>query len=92
MRNDGNLLGTIKSLDLLGVQTLNCTENAGQKVHDVRIVLKKALSKPCRFSFPVNARPHAQSFPRLRTPAASGIAPLRVGPRLARRLGHPQRH
>lgn len=39
MRNDGNLLGTIKSLDMLGVQTLNCTENAGQMVHDVRFRL-----------------------------------------------------
>lgn len=34
MRNDGNLLGTIKSLDELGVQTLNCTLCANQKVHD----------------------------------------------------------
>lgn len=32
--NYGNLLGTIKSLDELGVISLNCTEIAGKKVHD----------------------------------------------------------
>ncbi|EDQ92185.1 uncharacterized protein MONBRDRAFT_5942 [Monosiga brevicollis MX1] len=32
--NHGNLLGTIKSLDLLGVTSLNCTENANINVHD----------------------------------------------------------
>jgi hypothetical protein len=31
--NDGNLLGTIKSLDELGPISLNCTENAGTTVH-----------------------------------------------------------
>jgi hypothetical protein len=33
MSNDGNLLGTIKSLDELGPTSLNCTENANIKVH-----------------------------------------------------------
>jgi len=33
-RNDGNLLGTIKSLDELGPISLNCTENAGTQIHD----------------------------------------------------------
>lgn len=33
--NWGNLLGTIKSLDMLGVQDLNCTNNADVIVHDV---------------------------------------------------------
>ncbi|EGD79621.1 hypothetical protein PTSG_13053 [Salpingoeca rosetta] len=33
-RNDGNLLGTIKSLDELGAETLNCTQNADKRVHD----------------------------------------------------------
>jgi alpha-glucosidase (family GH31 glycosyl hydrolase) len=32
--DDGNLLGTIKSLDELGVTSLNCTENANITVHD----------------------------------------------------------
>lgn len=32
--NSGNLLGTIKSLDGLGVVSLNCTENANIIVHD----------------------------------------------------------
>eukprot|EP00042_Codosiga_hollandica_P032126 m.200668 g.200668 ORF g.200668 m.200668 type:complete len:1028 (+) comp53818_c0_seq1:262-3345(+) len=32
--NTGNLLGTIKSLDELGVISLNCTENANVQVHD----------------------------------------------------------
>jgi alpha-glucosidase (family GH31 glycosyl hydrolase) len=32
-RNDGNLLGTIKSLDLLGPISLNCTENNATVVH-----------------------------------------------------------
>eukprot|EP00056_Hartaetosiga_gracilis_P005958 m.91505 g.91505 ORF g.91505 m.91505 type:complete len:1088 (-) comp12327_c0_seq1:202-3465(-) len=32
--NSGNLLGTIKSLDMLGVETLNCTQNANKRVHD----------------------------------------------------------
>jgi hypothetical protein len=34
--NDGNLLGTIKSLDELGVTPLNCTLNANIRIHDVR--------------------------------------------------------
>ena len=33
MSNDGNLLGTIKSLDTIGPTSLNCTENADIKVH-----------------------------------------------------------
>ena len=33
MSNDGNLLGTIKSLDQIGPTSLNCTENAHIKVH-----------------------------------------------------------
>lgn len=32
--NYGNLLGTIKSLDQLGAETLNCTLNANVSVHD----------------------------------------------------------
>ncbi len=32
--DNGNLLGTIKSLDELGVTSLNCTENANIRVHD----------------------------------------------------------
>ena len=32
MSNDGNLLGTIKSLDEIGPTSLNCTENAHIKV------------------------------------------------------------
>lgn len=32
--NSGNLFGTIKSLDELGVTTLNCTQLVGKKVHD----------------------------------------------------------
>ena len=32
--NTGNLLGTIKSLDELGVVSLNCTQNANVVVHD----------------------------------------------------------
>ena len=32
-RNDGNLLGTIKSLDQLGAISLNCTENSNVTVH-----------------------------------------------------------
>ncbi len=32
--NNGNLLGTIKSLDELNVISLNCTENANVQVHD----------------------------------------------------------
>ena len=32
-RNDANLLGTIKSLDEVGVESLNCTENNGVHVH-----------------------------------------------------------
>ena len=32
--NTGNLLGTIKSLDELGPISLNCTENAGTKIHE----------------------------------------------------------
>lgn len=32
-RNDANLLGTIKSLDQIGVETLNCTQNNGTHVH-----------------------------------------------------------
>lgn len=32
--NAGNLLGTIKSLDMLGAISLNCTENNGTQVHD----------------------------------------------------------
>ncbi len=31
--DDGNLLGTIRSLDQLGVVSLNCTENANITVH-----------------------------------------------------------
>lgn len=34
LNNAGNLLGTIKSLDMLGAQDLNCTENANVHVHD----------------------------------------------------------
>jgi alpha-glucosidase (family GH31 glycosyl hydrolase) len=32
--DNGNLLGTIKSLDELGVTSLNCTQNANIRVHD----------------------------------------------------------
>ena len=32
--NSGNLLGTIKSLDMIGPTSLNCTENAHIRVHD----------------------------------------------------------
>ncbi len=32
--DNGNLLGTIKSLDQLGVTSLNCTQNANIRVHD----------------------------------------------------------
>jgi hypothetical protein len=31
--SSGNLFGTIRSLDLLQTITLNCSENAGKKVH-----------------------------------------------------------
>ncbi len=34
MDNAGNLLGTIKSLDQLHAETLNCTENENVRVHD----------------------------------------------------------
>ena len=37
MANTGNLLGTIKSLDMLGVITLNCTENANVTIHDEQL-------------------------------------------------------
>lgn len=36
-RDDGNLLGTIKSLDQLGVISLNCTENANVTVHSEQL-------------------------------------------------------
>jgi hypothetical protein len=35
--NTGNLLGTIKSLDQLGVTSLNCTENANITVHGEKL-------------------------------------------------------
>ena len=37
MHDDGNLLGTIKSLDMLGAVPLNCTENAWMTVHDEQL-------------------------------------------------------
>jgi hypothetical protein len=41
--NTGNLLGTIKSLDELGVTSLNCTENAGIIVHGEALHCQWAL-------------------------------------------------
>lgn len=88
MRNDGNLLGTIKSLDMLGVQTLNCTENAGQRVHDVCTLIHTGLSSRLAFRrwFLFH---HTGPSSRL---LASGIAPLRVGTGVPRRLGYSERH
>jgi len=46
MSNDGNLLGTIKSLDQIGPTSSNCTENAHIRIHEeVRL-----SPLPARFS------------------------------------------
>lgn len=83
MRNDGNLLGTIKSLDLLGVQTLNCTENAGQRVHDVCNQTHMGLPSRLAFKALVPISPHGPIVPftrlRNRSTASGDWCPATAG-------------
>lgn len=90
MYPDGNLLGTIKSLDELGVETLNCTQNAGQMVHDVCCIarLRQPTLRLC-FSLSLFRHTHLSTMPDANN---AGVSALRMGHGFSRWLGHDQRY